>query len=79
MNVWVEKLYLYLVLPFSGCFGFLGLPLVYLGILNTLRVSWIYFIQSIDSYSSSQDVLKAYFLIFFNFTENNRLATKNSY
>lgn len=32
MSVWVEKLNLYLVLPFSDCFEFLWLPLVYLGV-----------------------------------------------
>ena len=44
---------------------------------TSLRLFWIYFIQSMDSYSSSQDVLRAWFSS--NFMANNWLATKNSY
>lgn len=40
---------------------------------------WIYFIQGIGLYSSSKNVLKACCLFFFNFMENDRLATENIY
>lgn len=80
MSIWIKRIEFIPVL-LSGCFGFIGLPLVYLGVLNTMNILNIFYPECGFIFFKSRSANRPLpdFLSFPGEQEPNLRKTENSY